>query len=197
MVNRLVTLLVIMANICAGALLLFHLFGWMKVSAEQVNHAIGYTAAGVASVILLVAVSNDIFQGNRRLFGIAIFLSALWIAAAPTMGIKSLRGQMDAFFPSLNDHRTLIICLYLLIISRMAVFGQRAQLGYALGLLATVILSLQARMMGGPVYADVFYGGLLTMMGAFTVMLGMGYQQLASSAIVAAVTLGCAYLVVT
>jgi hypothetical protein len=198
-VNKLITLLVIMANICGGALLAFHLFGWMDVSPEKVREAIGYSTAGAAAIVLITGVSNDVFHAHRRPFGIAVFLCAVWVAAGPVMRIPSVTGQIKAYFPRLIESSTVILCLYLLILSRLAVFGQRQPLGHALALLVTAILCIEARLLGGPVYDNVYYFGVVSMMTAFTVMLGLGsgYQNLGSWAICILLFLGGAYHVLT
>jgi len=198
-VNKLITLLVIMANICAGALLAFHLAGWMSVSAEQVREAMGFSTAGAAAVILITGISNDIFQGNRRPFGIAIFLCSVWVAAGPVMELKPLSAQFKGFFRSLIASPSLILCLYMLILSRLCVFGQKQPLGYGLALLVTALLSLQALLLEGPVYDNVFYFGVVSMMVAFTVTLGLGagYQNVASWGLVILLSLGGAYHMLT
>lgn len=197
--TKLITLLVIMANICAGALLAFHLAGWMSVSPDRVREAMGFSTAGGAAVILITGVANDIFQGNRRPFGIAVFLCALWVAAGPVMELDTLREQFKAFFPTLIDKPSQILCLYMLILSRLCVFGQKQPLGYGLALLVTATLSLEALLLEGPVYDDVFYFGIVSMMLAFTVTLGLGagYQNLASWGLVILLSLGGAYHVLT
>ncbi|MBN2492330.1 MAG: hypothetical protein JXQ29_15895 [Planctomycetes bacterium] len=197
--NRLITLLVIMANICAGALLAFHLFGWMSVSPAKVREAIGYSTAGAVAIALLSGVASDVFNAHRRPFGIAIFLCAVWVGGGPVMGIPSLPQQVRSYFPKLIENSTVVLCLYLLLLSRLAVFGQRQPLGHALALLVTAILAIEARLLGGPVYDDVYYFGVVSMMTIFTLVLGLGggYQTQGSWAICILLALGGAYHVLT
>jgi len=211
-VNKIVTLLTILANICGGALLLFHLCGWMNVSEDQVSQAVAYFLAGSASVVLIAGVANDIFQGSRRALGIAIFLAAIWVTSAPILELDTARQKIDAFFPRMAKHPTLIATLFLFILARMAIFGARQPLGYAIALLAPVFLCLKAGMMGGLVMKtgmmggvsaqdidDIYYYGLISIMAFFTVMLclGPGYQNLASWALCILLVLGGAYHILT
>lgn len=198
--SKLITLLVVMANICGGALLAFHLFGWTSgASPDRIREATAYAAAGIAGIIVVVGALNDLFTSGRRPYGIAIFCCALWVASGPTMGTGTLREQLAQYFPLMIRHPALILCLYLLILSRLAAFGTEKHLGYALGLLAAMLLCINARLLGGPVHAHTFYYGVISMIGAFTVMLGMGpsVHKMASWALCILLVLGGAYEIIT
>ncbi len=202
--NKLITILVITANICGGALLLFDLFGLkMETPEERVTQAIAFFTAGAASIIIIAGAANDVFQSGRRPLGIAIFLMAIWVAAVPILHIEPNREKLNAFFLELAKQPILILCLFLIILARQAIIRARQPLGYSLALLVPVILCLEARFLGGIAgienVDDVHYFGLVSIMAAFTVMLvlGPGYQSLASWGLCIMLFLGGAYHVLT
>lgn len=202
--NKLITILVILANICGGALLLFDLFGLKMDDPEaRITQATAFFMAGAASLILVAGAANDIFQSGRRPVGIAILLTAIWVAAVPVLHIEPLRGKLDAFFLELSKQPILILGLFLIILARQAIHGAKQPLGYGLVMLVPVILCLQARFLGGLAgienVDDVHYFGLISIMAAFTVMLvlGPGYQSLASWGLCILLLMGGAYHVLT